>query len=319
MSRATLESAMRDHPKWLALSPLAYRLGVRLVLWANQHSKSAFVPEFVVKEYAGTTTMARKLARELVECGARFGKSGVLETCEGGYIVHDLLTEAELEATGAAHQGPVRPLSKSEAGRLGGQRSVEARRAASGSASPKQEPVLRSSNAEANPGASGSASASTGQAGPDLTYQDDSGSSSKTPSSSKSDRVGARAEPPAEAPQPASKARPKLWKKIPADWVPKEEHREICLARGVDFELETAKLRDHEFNPKREDADGVARNWYRNARPTRDPVIRQPSLVDAPRSALTQEQIAARDRRLADNAEIVRRTHEELAKAVPGG
>lgn len=156
---------MRDHPKWMSLSPLAYKLGVRMVLWATQHSRgTGFVPEFVAREYAGTKTMAKKLTDELRGCGVKFGRSGVLDSAEGGYVVHDLLT-------GDEPSSPVRSLTKSEAGRLGGQASVEARKAASGSASPKQ-------NVSASDGASGSASASTGQAAPDLSFQDHSGSSS---------------------------------------------------------------------------------------------------------------------------------------------
>lgn len=158
MSWTRLDADMRDHPKWLALSPLAYRLGVRLVLWANQHAPTtAFVPAFVVKEYAGTPTMARKLSRELVECGKPFGKSGILESAESGFVIHDLLTAPRL-ATSEQKSGP---MSKSEAGRRGGVASAEARASASGSARPGASAVLRRSNPEA---------------AQDPTYQDDSGS-----------------------------------------------------------------------------------------------------------------------------------------------
>jgi hypothetical protein len=258
VSKATLEADMRDHPKWLSLSPLAYKLGVRLVLWAVQHSRgSGFVPEFVVREYAGTKTMATKLAKELGECGKKFGRAGILDTAEGGYVVHDLLTDDE------PADAPRRPLTKAEAGRIGGQASVEARKAASGSASPKHP-------ASASVGASGSASASTGQAAPDPTCQEDSGYSSKTSSSSNSEGVGARAKAPAEASRPASR-QPKRWRKIPADWMPQDELRLLAATRGVDFDEEIAKLRDHEFQPPREDPDATARNWIRNARQTLPP------------------------------------------------
>jgi len=174
ISRATLESDMRDHPKWLALSPLAYRLGVRLVLWAIHHSRAGFVPDFVVKEYAGTKVMAKKLSGELTGCGRKFGKAGILDLAEGGFVVHDLIAPG-----GEDDDSPGRRvLTKSEAGRIGGQASVEARRAASGSASPKQASLLRASSAEASESASGGASGLLDQAAHDPTYQDHSGSGS---------------------------------------------------------------------------------------------------------------------------------------------
>jgi hypothetical protein len=212
MNRATLESDMRDHPKWLALSPLAYRLGVRLVLWAIHHSRAGFVPDFVVKEYAGTRVMAKKLGDELSGCGKRFGKAGILDVCEGGFVVHDLLAADGSTSSPVAAE---RPMTKSEAGRLGGAKSVEARRSASGSASPKQPLVLRSETAEANGSASAGASALLDQAAPDLTYQDHSGSGSSgsesdppippatansqaTPAASRASRDARKTAPPAD-------------------------------------------------------------------------------------------------------------------------
>jgi hypothetical protein len=137
LSWAIFDDDMRDHPKWIELSPLAYRLGVRLVLWARKHSPSGYISDRVVREYAGTKTLARKLSTELVDCGRQWGKPGILERAESGFVIHDLRTGFRPEDTGMRPEPlPVRPLTKAEAGSLGGRRSVEARQAASGSARP---------------------------------------------------------------------------------------------------------------------------------------------------------------------------------------
>lgn len=64
---------------------------------------------------------------------------------------------------------------------------------------------------------------------------------------------------------PKSKRR---WRRCPADWAPTEEHRQLARERGVDFETELAKFRDHEFATGKSDANGTFRNWLRNARTT---------------------------------------------------
>lgn len=58
---------------------------------------------------------------------------------------------------------------------------------------------------------------------------------------------------------------------IPDDWEPKPEHRQLAADRGVDLELEIAKVRDWSKggNNRRLDWDAVVRNWLRNARPDR--------------------------------------------------
>jgi hypothetical protein len=64
-------------------------------------------------------------------------------------------------------------------------------------------------------------------------------------------------------------AKPKRrWRRVPAEWEPTDDHRSIARERGVDFELELSKFRDHEFATAKSDANGTFRNWLRNARPT---------------------------------------------------
>lgn len=65
-----------------------------------------------------------------------------------------------------------------------------------------------------------------------------------------------------------SVTRRKRWRKVPDDWEPKGTHRSMAAARGIDFDLELAKFRDHEFASAKSDADATFRNWLRSARTT---------------------------------------------------
>jgi hypothetical protein len=58
-------------------------------------------------------------------------------------------------------------------------------------------------------------------------------------------------------------------RRVPADWEPKPDHRELAIQRGVDLDVEITKMRDHEFKDPRSDWDAAARNWLRNAHPPR--------------------------------------------------
>ena len=76
---------------------------------------------------------------------------------------------------------------------------------------------------------------------------------------------------------------------IPDDWAPTPEHRQLAAARGVDIDLEIAKVRDWSKggNNRRLDWDAVVRNWLRNARPERGHQQR-PNRDAASRDALVQ-------------------------------
>jgi hypothetical protein len=67
------------------------------------------------------------------------------------------------------------------------------------------------------------------------------------------------------------KTAPAKWRVVPSDWQPTDEHREIAAARGVDFDLELAKFRDHEFAQPKSNASAAFRNWLRGARSTLRP------------------------------------------------
>jgi hypothetical protein len=64
------------------------------------------------------------------------------------------------------------------------------------------------------------------------------------------------------------------WRRVPDDFKPTEEHRRIARERGLDFPLELAKFRDHEFDKPKSDPDATFRNWLRNASPPRTSGVR---------------------------------------------
>jgi transposase-like protein len=126
---------------------------------------------------------------------------------------------------------------------------------------------------------------------PDLTYQVGSvPDSSKTPSSSQPVRFVGTDTASGVATTPKTKSS----RRAPADLVPKPEHRAIAAKRGVDFELELSKFRDHEFAKPKTDWDATLRNWMRNARPTMGGNARNESAATA---------AVARARRITAEAE----------------
>ena len=61
-------------------------------------------------------------------------------------------------------------------------------------------------------------------------------------------------------------------RKVPAEWSPDAELevvlRAIAAQRGADYDEQMVMLRDHEFPRPYHDWPAVARNWFRNSRPT---------------------------------------------------
>ena len=94
---------------------------------------------------------------------------------------------------------------------------------------------------------------------PDSTGLDLSDSESSPALSSSSEPVRLRARGAQKAPKAAR------WRVVPAEFEPTEEHRSIARERGLNFELELAKFRDHEFDKLKSDPVRTFRNWLRNA------------------------------------------------------
>jgi hypothetical protein len=164
---------------------------------------------------------------------------------------------------------------RSEAGRRGGRKSAEVRRETHGTAQPrsKLEP-----NAEASSKQLGFAAEATGRSkselgskqGPDPSSPLELSSPDSSGFPSDSGSLAASPDPePAESFSHVGAAKPKRrWRRCPAEWTPTDEHRQLARERGVDFETELAKFRDHEFATGKSDANGTFRNWLRNARTT---------------------------------------------------
>ena len=105
------------------------------------------------------------------------------------------------------------------------------------------------------------------------------------------DQTGERSiAPPAESTAPAKpKRQPKAMTGIDG-WLPKDDHVTIAKQRGLNLDVEVAKMRDWTASngAKKKDWDAFARNWLRNARVERAlPVntgnnLRQPHPRDIP-------------------------------------
>jgi hypothetical protein len=104
-----------------------------------------------------------------------------------------------------------------------------------------------------------------------------------------------------QGPEPKKKSRKparRPWRSVPKDWQPGDDHRKMASELRVDFELELAKFRDHEFATTKKDPDATFRNWLRNAadRGTRRPA---PGLMA--HSAIRSEEEAEERRRIRNN------------------
>jgi hypothetical protein len=83
-----MEPTRPRHPKWASLSDPAYRFGDALVCWGAEY-ETDFVPEPVLEQLAGGKARAKRLARELEDCGRPHGREGILEREAGGWRIHD--------------------------------------------------------------------------------------------------------------------------------------------------------------------------------------------------------------------------------------
>jgi len=70
---------------------------------------------------------------------------------------------------------------------------------------------------------------------------------------------------PATAAKRSKQGRVAAWRRVPEAWQASAAHREQAKTLGVNFDVELAKFRDHEFAKPRTDADAAFRNWLRTA------------------------------------------------------
>ena len=132
MSWLRIDDGFEDHPKVELLTDAAHRLWMRAACWcmksANSHT-GGFVPELLLDTIAKRSASHQrllKLAQELVAAtGGGLYSAGLWERVEGGWRFHDW------------HEYRQQHSSRSEAARLAGQRSAQARRERDGSAQPR--------------------------------------------------------------------------------------------------------------------------------------------------------------------------------------
>lgn len=151
------------HPKWANLSDEEYRFADELLCWGAEHETDV-IPSRVLFKLAGSPRRGKRLAKALVEAGGAMPltadgstRHGILEPMEVGWRIHDAQQywppAAQIEASAVAAREEL-SRKRAEAGRRGGQRSVEARREAHGSAMPKQTAKQPEANSEATRGPS---------------------------------------------------------------------------------------------------------------------------------------------------------------------
>jgi hypothetical protein len=139
-----IDDKFEDNAKVEPLSDAAHRLWMRAACWCqkpeNIHTKG-FVPKALLEVIAKRSAPKRKLlvlAEELVNANAGGTKErGLWIPEEHGWRFHDWWRyQSPTEGRGGPDDGT--PHAKAYAGRIGGQRSAEVRRARFGSAQPKQ-------------------------------------------------------------------------------------------------------------------------------------------------------------------------------------
>lgn len=148
-----IDDGFENHEKVEQLSDAAHRLWFRAACWARQRRNAVtngFVPARVVTELCGGSRgKARALAAELVNARGEpcFGHEfGLWETADGGWQFHDW---HDYQPKEDERRQDVRRV-KAAAGRAGGKRSAEARRASFGTAQPKRPEARASKQPEAD-------------------------------------------------------------------------------------------------------------------------------------------------------------------------
>lgn len=238
MAWVKLDDKVWSHPKFGALSGDAVRLWMFALCWCNQHETDGSIPRVTVRVLGGTSDAAAELCA-----------SGLWHETENGWQIHDYLDHQPSRDDLARKRE-----AKAESGRLGGINSGKTR----GSATSKQSLQKPRSKREAPASKLVEAKRTPNptQPNPNLSFGEidpplpPAGGSTTEPDSDPKPKRGRKGKP-------------------PADWQPTDAHRAIASERGVDFSLEVAKFRDHEFATPRSDYDAAFRNWLRSATPQR--------------------------------------------------
>lgn len=147
MTWLRIDDGKEIHPKVASLSDSAHRLWSMAAGWCSRYRTNGFVPETMLAAAASNRYSKRilvRLANELVEAKAGgLYKVGLWEPVEGGWVFHDwheynptLDRSDSCGETFTNGQASDAPRSRSEAARIAGKASAEARRNRNGSAQP---------------------------------------------------------------------------------------------------------------------------------------------------------------------------------------
>jgi hypothetical protein len=283
MSGFWVDNATITSPAFLALSDGAARLWLRAGCYGAAYATLDITPP-VLRALLGTG----KEANEIV--GAGFWR----ESDFGYRLPEPVQVSTSLDAN---IESP-----RARAGRIGGRRSAEARAEAFGSSqprsSPKQNELASGGNAEATREATREAKpsqptkqdpkqnelasafppeAKTGVVSPSHTLPLPLRSVSSALSVISEDSSSLQLSSEGPDPLPARgakkpKQKAQRWRRVPSDWEPNAAHLQLAVELNVDFKLELAKLRDHEFAQPKSDADATFRNWLRGAKPSLRPL-----------------------------------------------
>jgi hypothetical protein len=232
MAWVKLDDKMWSHPKFGELTGDAVRLWVFALCWCNQHETDGAVPRGALRVLVGTEKLAQALC-----------KAGLWRETETGWQVHDFLAYQPSKASRDANRAQV------------AERVAKARKNKRAT-----KPLHEESNAHVT-------------ALHDAVYR--KGNDCPVPDPDPDLSFG-EIDPPlppvgGTTTEPDSEPKRKRGRKgkPPDDWQPTDAHRAIASERGVDFALELAKFRDHEFATPRSDYDAAFRNWLRGATPQR--------------------------------------------------
>lgn len=165
---------------------------------------------------------------------AELEAAGLFEPVEGGWLVHDYLDYQRSAGSDERSRERERERMRNVRSNIG---------ATPGERSPEKPPL------------SGSPSLNL----PDLSGSSDSERLPEDPTGGARETAKSR------------KAPARRWRRVPESWEPTVDHRQIASNLRLDFALELAKFRDHEFANPKQDADATFRNWLRAAKPAGGP------------------------------------------------
>lgn len=233
MAWVKLDDKMWSHPKFGELCGDAVRLWVFALCWCNQHETDGAVPRGALRVLLGSDKLAKTLCQ-----------AGLWRESPTGWEIHDFLKYQPSKASrDEAREQSAQRLAKSRNNRKvapqQGGNCVDV--------APQHEPALHDGCNSPVPDPVPDPDLSFGEIDPPLPPV---GGTTAEPDSEPKRKRGRKGKP-------------------PADWQPTDAHRAIASERGIDFELELAKFRDHEFATPRSDYDAAFRNWLRSATPPR--------------------------------------------------